>query len=219
MENLKQALYPTSVQSDEARDRKSARDLFIGSRGGRPSENVVSMNGYPVLERPGSPVSMEFQPVSKKGRNLEESMEFLMQSETVAVKVDTLSAGAPGDSFEVGKGKPSGGSRDDVGVVSEMMGVGNKESQRRLFDAKSEPTRKGIRNGKEVHKVGLSKSGVQGKRTEVDAQGSVLEGKTTLNLEKHVVVEVVDMEHVPPARGTKGQCCLCQSKGNLLGFD
>ncbi|KAK8632659.1 hypothetical protein V6N13_073045 [Hibiscus sabdariffa] len=93
------------------------------------------------------------------------------------------------------------------------MCVGNKESRRRSSDAKSEPIRRGTREGKEVQKVGLSKSSVQGKRTVVAAKGSVLEGKMTLNPEKHVVVEVVDVDRVPPAGGIKGWVLPMSIKG------
>ncbi|KAK8636256.1 hypothetical protein V6N13_004960 [Hibiscus sabdariffa] len=94
-----------------------------------------------------------------------------------------------------------------------MVGVESKELRRRSFDIKSDPTRRGTGNGKEVKKVGLSKSGVQGKNIVVAAQASVLEGKTALNPEKHAVVEVVDVERAPIAQGTKGRMLPMSIKG------
>ncbi|KAL4311561.1 hypothetical protein GQ457_01G024020 [Hibiscus cannabinus] len=68
----------------------------------RPPKNVVSMEECSILDRPRSPVAMELQPASKKGRNFEDPMEVSKQPEmlTAVGKSQGIDANANSGSQE-----------------------------------------------------------------------------------------------------------------------
>ncbi|KAK8585927.1 hypothetical protein V6N13_050896 [Hibiscus sabdariffa] len=94
-------------------------------------------------------------------------------------------------------------------VVSVSEEAGNNEARRKSSSGLSDSTKTRIRVGKDLRKTGHSGSGGQDKLPMVAVQGKIVHGNTVLNPEKHTMVEVVDVERVPSARGAKGRYCLC----------
>ncbi|KAK8598849.1 hypothetical protein V6N13_076795 [Hibiscus sabdariffa] len=83
MENPNGELNPSLTPADGVRFSMATGGLILDNKCGKPSESIISMEDCSILERPGSPVAVELQPASKKGRTFEDSMEVLMQTETL----------------------------------------------------------------------------------------------------------------------------------------
>ncbi|KAK8675332.1 hypothetical protein V6N13_033401 [Hibiscus sabdariffa] len=120
MENPSEETNPNFTPADGVCSALATRGLLLGNKCGRPSENVMLMEDCSMLERPGSPVDVDLQPTSKKGRNFEESSEVLMQT-------DSMTANGRGQGSEANThigGQEHGRSfRDTL-----MGGIGRKES-------------------------------------------------------------------------------------------
>ncbi|KAK8626107.1 hypothetical protein V6N13_133759 [Hibiscus sabdariffa] len=63
-----------SHQNPNVEEVSTDNGLTVGFKGGRPPDEVVVVDGMTALERSGSPVPGEVQPLQKRGRNLEEAM-------------------------------------------------------------------------------------------------------------------------------------------------
>ncbi|KAK8627654.1 hypothetical protein V6N13_135259 [Hibiscus sabdariffa] len=86
MENPNSEFNTNITPTDGVRSSMAFGGLILGNMGGRPPDNVVSMEECSVRERPVSSDAVDLQPASKKGRNFEDPKEVLEQPEMVTAE-------------------------------------------------------------------------------------------------------------------------------------